>query len=133
MPRASEKYGASSQTKCLTQLRKNLYLFKQDLHLIRRAQALTTSGKREIGMAYGLSLSKSGAAALLYRHWVVFVSVYIWYRNQNWMSRDVSRSRDTFLSVSVSPCQCLVSVSDSDLESLGKWSCLDRDMKNFWI
>ena len=51
------------------------------------------------------------------------------------MYRDVSRSRDTsrdtFLSVSVSPCQCLVSVSD--LESLGKWSCLDRDMKKIWI
>ena len=50
-------------------------------------------------------------------------------QNQSWMSQDVSRSRDTFLSVSVSLCQCLV----SDLESLGKWSCLDRDMKKFWI
>ena len=40
-------------------------------------------------------------------------------------------SRDTFLSVSVSLCQCLVSVSD--LESLGKWSCLDRDTKKFRI
>ena len=47
------------------------------------------------------------------------------------MSQDVSRSRDTFLSVSVSLCQCLVSVSD--LESFGKWSCLDRGMKKFWI
>ena len=55
--------------------------------------------------------------------------------DQSWMSRDVSRSRyasrDTFLSVSISLCQCLVSVLD--LESLGKWSCLDRDMKKFWI
>ena len=42
------------------------------------------------------------------------------HRHQSWMPRDVSRSRNTFLSVSVSPCQCLVSVSD--LESLGKWS-----------
>ena len=33
--------------------------------------------------------------------------------------------------VSVSLWQCLVSVSD--LESLGKWSCFDRDMKKFWI
>ena len=33
--------------------------------------------------------------------------------------------------VSVSLCQCLVSVSE--LESLAKWSCLDRDMKKFWI
>ena len=40
----------------------------------------------------------------------------IYNRLQSWMSRDVSRSGDTFLSVSVSLCQCLVSV----LESLGK-------------
>ena len=46
---------------------------------------------------------------------------------QSWMFRD------TFLSVSVSLCQCLVSVSVSNLESLGKWSCLDREMKKFWI
>ena len=39
---------------------------------------------------------------------------------QSWMSRDVSRSRYAHVSV-------------SDLESLGKWSCLDRDMKKFWI
>ena len=45
------------------------------------------------------------------------------------MSRHVSR--DTFLSVSVSLCQCLVSVSN--LESLGKWSCLNRGMIKFWI
>ena len=37
---------------------------------------------------------------------------------QSWMSRDVSRSRDSFLSVLVSLRQCLVSVSD--LESLGQ-------------
>ena len=28
---------------------------------------------------------------------------------------------------------CLISVSVLDLGSLGKWSCLDRDMKKFWI
>ena len=53
------------------------------------------------------------------------------YISQSWMSRDVSRSRDTFLSVSVSLCQYLVSVSD--LQSLGKWSCLNRDMKKSWL
>ena len=60
-----------------------------------------------------------------------FLSADSWL--QSWMSREVSRSRDTFLSVSVSLCQCLVSVLVSNLESLGKWSCLDRDMKKIWI
>ena len=50
------------------------------------------------------------------------------------VSRRVSVSRHVFEwlgLVSVSLCQCFVSVSD--LESLGKWSRLDRGMKKFSI
>ena len=114
------------------------YTGRMQLDLSKFVSATTVSAPAMIG-------SHKGAIAVLQNN-VSFVGIFQHHNKTSVhnssgsfglkaeldISKRVSVSRHIFEClglVSVLLCQCLVSVSD--LESLGKWSCLNRDPKNF--